>query len=78
MTSLREFAQSIVNDPQYRDTVTARARAGTLPEEIELFLLELADGRVSPMAADRAPTSAQSRTLALIRPSASTREEVQS
>jgi hypothetical protein len=75
--TLREFAESIVNDPQYRDTVRARARAGTLPVDVELFILELADGRVSPLSVDRVPTYTQSPTLALIRPSASTREEVQ-
>ncbi len=74
--TLRDFAQSIVDDPQYRDTITARARAGTLPEEIELFLLEMADGRVSPLSADFAPPPAQSRTFALIRrPSAADDEK---
>src|SRR5437773_1007937 len=57
--TLREFARSIVNDPQYRDTVRARANAGTLPEDIELFILELADGRVSPLSADCVPAPTQ-------------------
>jgi hypothetical protein len=73
--TLREFAESIVNDPQYRDTVRVRAKAGTLPEDVELFLLECADGRVSPLSVDRVPTSTQSRTFALIRPPATISEE---
>ena len=64
--TLRDFAQSIIDDPQYRETVVARAREGTLPEEVELFLLEMADGRVSPLSADCARAPAQSRTFALI------------
>ena len=75
--TLREFAESIVNDPQYRDTVRARANAGTLPPDIELFVLELADGRVSPLSVDRVPTSTQSPTLALIRPSVAHKQEDQ-
>ncbi len=76
--TLREFAQSVIDDPQYRETVVARAREGTLPEEIELFILEMADGRVSPLSTDRALAPAQSRTLALIRrPSAAADDEVQ-
>lgn len=71
--TLREFAQSVIDDPDYRATITARAREGTLPEEVELFLLEMADGRVSPLSADSARAPAQSRTFALIRrPSAAT------
>ena len=80
--TLKEFALSITNDPAYRETVVTRARAGTLPGEIELFLWELgADGRL-PMSADcvvGAPV--QSRTLALVRPSVPSthvEEEVQS
>jgi hypothetical protein len=76
--TLREFAQSIVNDPQYRDTLRSRAAAGTLPEDVELFLLEMADGRVSPLSAGCVPGSTQNpRTLALIRPSATVEEEEQ-
>jgi hypothetical protein len=76
--TLREFAQSVIDDPDYRSTVTARARAGTLPEEIELFILELADGRVSPLSAECVPAPTQSRTLALIRrPSATVADEDQ-
>jgi hypothetical protein len=66
--TLREFALSIVNDAQYRATLATRAYAGTLPEEVELFLLELADGRVCPQSANGADPSAPSRTLAVIRP----------
>jgi hypothetical protein len=66
--TLREFAQSVIDDPDYRATITARARAGTLPEEIELFILELADGRVSPLSVDCVPGPTQSRTFAVVRP----------
>lgn len=76
--TLRDFAQSVIDDPDYRATITTRARAGTLPEEIELFILELADGRVSPLSAECVPAPTQSRTLALIRrPSATVVEEEQ-
>ncbi len=74
--TLRDFAQSVVNDPQYRESVMARAREGTLPEEVELFLLEMADGRLPALSTDCAPAPAQSRTFALIRrPSAATDDE---
>ena len=62
--NMQEFAESIVNDPQYRATVRTRAFAGTLPPDVELMLLEMADQRW-PAPADRPP---QSRTLALVRP----------
>jgi hypothetical protein len=61
--NLQEFAESIVNDPRYRETVRARAFDGTLPPDVELMLLEMADQRW-PLAADR---PLQSRTLALVR-----------
>jgi hypothetical protein len=72
-----EFAQSVIEDPAYRESVVARARAGTLPESVELLLLEMADGR-APVAATNRSELPQSRTLALIRPSAptTTTEEV--
>lgn len=81
MITLRQFAESIVNDEAYRDTVRARAQAGLLPPDVELFLLEiveLADGRALSARAEsvRAPT--QSATLALVRrPSATVAEEEQ-
>lgn len=31
----RDFAQRVINDPAYRQSVMDRARAGTLPPEIE-------------------------------------------
>lgn len=54
---------------EYRGLVfVIRARAGTLPPDIELFILEMADGRM-PLSVDRAVAEPeQSRTLALIRP----------
>jgi hypothetical protein len=68
--TIQEFAQSIIDDPAYRETVRTRALAGTLPPDVELFLLESADGRL-PLSKDRdipAPAPVQSRTFALIRP----------
>ena len=44
--TIQQFAQSIVEDATYRETLRTRAQAGTLPENIELFLLEAADGRL--------------------------------
>lgn len=75
--TFEDFARSVRDSPEYRESVRIRACAGTLPPDVELFLLEMADGRM-PMAADRsAGEPVQSRTLALVRPSART-EEVQS
>jgi hypothetical protein len=66
--TIRQFAQTIIDDPAYRETVKTRAQAGTLPLDVEMFLLEMADGR-QPVSADRAGgESVQSRTLALVRP----------
>ena len=62
--SLQEFAESIVNDPRYRDTVRARAFAGTLPSDVELLFLELCEQR-RPFVTPDHPR--QSRTLALVR-----------
>jgi hypothetical protein len=70
--TLRQFAESIINDPAYRDTVATRARAGTLPPDVELFLLEIADfaGERNPVAPRaRVRPAPQSPTLALVRPS---------
>ena len=70
--TIAEFARTVIGDPGYRESVVARARAGTLPLEIEMLLLEsfeLADGRLHMSAG-------QSRTFALVRPSAPI-EEVQ-
>lgn len=64
--TLQQLAQTIIDDPAYRETLHARARAGTLPLEVELMLLEVADGRV-PLAIE-SPPERQSRTLALVRP----------
>jgi hypothetical protein len=64
--TIQQFAQQIIDDPLYRETITARAQAGTLPPDVELFLLESADGRV-PLA-DVRSVSPQSRTFAVVRP----------
>lgn len=63
--TVTEFAQTVVADAAYREGLMSRARAGQLAPDIELFLLEAADGR-TPVSADVRPP--QSRTLALIPP----------
>lgn len=63
--TILEFAQTVIADASYREGVIRRAREGVLAPDIELFLLEAADGRV-PVSADVRPP--QSRTLALIPP----------
>ena len=68
--TITEFAQAVVADASYRESVLARARAGQLAPDIELFLLEAADAR-TPVSADVRPP--QSRTLALIPPRETTR-----
>jgi hypothetical protein len=74
--TLREFAKAVIDDPEYRSTVVARAHAGTLPPDVEALLIEMADGRLSPLSAECVPTSTQNpRTLALVRPSATVEEE---
>jgi|RhiMetdeSRZDD1v2_1073273.scaffolds.fasta_scaffold2603435_2 hypothetical protein len=50
----QEFARSIIEDPQYRQTIVARAAAGTLSEELEILIWDLASNRV-PVT----PTSAK-------------------
>jgi hypothetical protein len=69
--TLREFAKSVIDDPEYRATVTARARAGNLTEEIELWLLETAEGRMTPKSAECVQAPTQSRSFAVVRPLAS-------
>jgi hypothetical protein len=69
--TLREFAQQVIEDPAYRETVRARALAGTLPPDLETFIWEVADGRL-PAAVEH---PVQSRTLALIRPFTATADQ---
>jgi hypothetical protein len=67
--NLQQFAEQVVNDPQYRQTLIDRARAGTLPPDVEMFLLETADGRVT--LSEHRPdllSAKQSHTLALVEP----------
>jgi hypothetical protein len=52
--TLQELAVAIINDPAYRQSIVARAAAGTLPEEVELAILDAAANRMPP----RAPHSA--------------------
>jgi hypothetical protein len=74
--TLRQFAQQLIEDPAYRDTVRTRAIAGTLPPDLETFIWEVADGRL-PVAVEEhaAPLPNQSKTLALIRPFSRTAEQ---
>lgn len=67
--TFKQFAESIVNDPEYRDSLLKRARAGNLSPEVEALLIETASGLI-PLSADRADLTspAQSRTLALVEP----------
>lgn len=77
--TISEFARTVIEDPAYRESIVARAKAGTLPEAIELFLLEefqLADGRLPASVARSGAAPEQSKTFALVRPSAFI-EEVQ-
>ena len=70
--TIQEFCASVVADAAYRANLLERARKGTLSEEIELFILEMADGRVPPMPRPALRAATQGPTLALIRPSADT------
>ena len=44
--TLQEFAKAIIDDPVYRQSIVARAAAGTLSEEIELAILDAAAVRL--------------------------------
>lgn len=50
--TVQQFAQSIIEDPVYRQSIVARAAAGTLPNELELLLWDLASTR-APLSQDR-------------------------
>ena len=43
----QEFAKSILEDPAYRQSIVARAAAGTLSEELEILIWDLAANRIS-------------------------------
>jgi hypothetical protein len=73
--TLREFAQTLIQDPAYRETVRTRALAGTLPPDLETFLWEVADGRLPVSAACPTAPPEQSRSLALVNPTSWNREE---
>jgi hypothetical protein len=73
--TLRQFAQNIIDDPAYRETVRTRALAGTLPPDLETFIWEVADGRLPVAMEHEAPLPNQSKTLALIRPFARNEEQ---
>ena len=75
MTQIIELGRAMVQDPGYREGILARARAGTLPLEIEMLLLESCElaGRRLSGAANR-PGPGQSRTLALAIPPVTTSE----
>ncbi len=75
--TIQQFAQQIIDDPQYRATIQARAVAGTLPPDVELFLLETAADLRPFVTASRLVMPPQSRTFALIRPlEPATEEEI--
>ena len=46
------FAKSILEDPTYRQSIVSRAAAGTLSEELEMLIWDLASNRIpmSPVA----------------------------
>ena len=46
--TLQEFALLVITDPAYRQSVIARAAAGTLPEDVELAILDAAANRIAP------------------------------
>lgn len=53
--TLQEFAKAIIDDPAYRHSIVARASAGTLPEEVELAILDAAANRLAPGRAAQPP-----------------------
>jgi hypothetical protein len=68
--TFQQFAADIRDSAEYRETVRQRAFSGQLPPDVEVYLLEMADGR-TPVSADRVGEPVrQGPTLALIRPSA--------
>ena len=76
--TIGELARRVMEDPAYADSVVARAQAGTLPVEIEMFLLEefqLAGGSRLPTSRVAGSAPAQSPTFALVRPPAVNEEE---
>jgi hypothetical protein len=76
--TISDFARTVIEDPAYRESVIARAKAGTLPVEVEMLLLESFEmGAGGTLPAARRSELPQSRTLALIRPPAPTTEEAQ-
>lgn len=79
-----EFARSIIECPEYRQSIVARAAAGTLSEDLEMLIWDVASNRIPMMRdplsklvdASRVVAPAQSKTLALVR--SSLNEEVPS
>lgn len=53
-TSVQEFARAIIESPEYRQTIIARAAAGTLDVELEHLIWDLASNRL-PMPRDPLP-----------------------
>lgn len=75
--TVSELARRVMEDPAYATSVVARAQAGTLPVEVELFLLEefqLADGSRLPAPRPAGAAPVQSGTFAVVRPSAVSEE----
>jgi hypothetical protein len=49
--TVQEFARSIIESPEYRQTIIARAAAGTLDVDLEHLIWDLASNRI-PMPRD--------------------------
>jgi hypothetical protein len=67
--NLRTFARQIVTDPLYRQSIIDRAKAGTLPPDVEELIWSIADLRV-PLARSVhpcAPDHGRTPTLAFTR-----------
>ena len=55
--------QKIVHDKEYQDALIKRARAGTLPPELEVFIHEVASGAVPIVDPRPEPKKAELRKL---------------
>lgn len=68
--NLRTFAQQILADPLYRQSLVDRAKAGTLPPDVEELIWSIADARTPLTLDDRADTPSRPRrpTLAFTAP----------
>jgi len=53
--TIEQFARAVIDDPAYRQSIVTRAAAGTLPEELELFIWDMASTRM-PLGRERKAT----------------------